>query len=257
MAWIWLRGLGRESAHWGGLPRKVELLTGEKVIAIDLPGMGRKRAQPCPLTMNAVVQQLQDETLELDTIKVLAVSLGAMVALNWAAQDTRIKQLVLINSSSRLSVFTKRLKWIPVLSMFSTFMFKASAEERERKVLAMVSNNARAANSVMPLWAEVARRRPVSLMQILRQMILGALSSLPKPNQIANCSLQVFASSKDRLVSADYSRKLADYYRCSLVTHPEAGHDLSLDDPDWLLGQLQVSAFDNAISSLRVIGSAR
>ncbi|BFM06520.1 alpha/beta fold hydrolase [Halioxenophilus aromaticivorans] len=248
MTWIWLRGLGRESAHWGGLPRKVEQATGDKVIALDMPGVGRKRDQRCPLRMDAVVRQLRQETAGLDNIKILAMSLGGSVALNWAASDARVKQVVLVNSSSKLSFFTKRLRFIPAVRMLSSYLSKNSHEERERKVLATLSNNSRASAQVNSLWAEVARRRPVALTQVFRQIALAGFSRLPTPSQMVHCSVQVFASRNDRLVSADCSRKLADYYQCSLVTHPEAGHELALDDPDWLLNQIKSFSVSGAIT---------
>ena len=249
MAWIWLRGLGRETAHWGGLPRRVELATGEKVLPLDLPGMGRKREQSCPLSMSKLVRQLQEETCDLGPIKIVAHSLGGNVALNWAARDARVQQVVLINSSSRLSFFNKRLRMLPALGLLSCYLSKASFEEREKKVLATVSNNDQAAAAVTALWAEVARRRPVALRQVVRQLVLAAFSRLPTPNQILHCSVQVLVSRKDRLVASDCSRKLADYYQCSLVTHPEAGHDLPLDDPDWLLTQIKTYSVSSAITA--------
>lgn len=248
MAWIWLRGLGRETAHWGGLPSKLEAITGEKVITLDLPGVGRKRGENCSLTMSTVVQQLQGDTNGYTDIKILAHSLGGPVALNWAAQDERVSKVVLVNSSSRLNFFARGLKWVPVFGLLASFASKATVEERERKILAIISNNRRAAAGVKPLWVEVARRRPIALQQFLRQIALGVFSDLPKPIEIQNCNLEVLASSKDRLVSVDCSRKLAEYYNCSLVTHPDAGHDIPLDDPDWLLDQLQVKAPWGAIS---------
>ncbi len=251
MTWIWLRGLGRESAHWGGLPRKVEQATGDKVITIDLPGVGRKNGENCPLRVSTLIAQLLDETRGLGPIKILAMSLAGSVALNWAARDARVSQVVLINSSSRLSFVTKRLRFIPLVRMLSSYLAKTTVEERERKVLATVSNNTQAAAGVSSVWAEVARLRPVSLRQVLRQSVMAVCSSLPRPGQIMHCSVQVFVSRNDRLVSADCSRKLANYYQCNLVTHPNAGHDLPLDDPEWLLNQIKSCAVNTAITPAR------
>jgi len=248
MTWIWLRGLGRETAHWGGLPRKAELATGERVVTLDLPGVGRKRNQDCPLDMKAVVEQLREETADLGHIKILAVSLGGLVGLHWASMDPRVKQVVLINSSTRLSLFSKRLKPFSALRLLSSYLSKATVEEREKRVLATVSNSPEKSAGIMSLWAEIARRRPVSLRQVFRQILLAAISGVPKPRDIAHCTLQVIASSNDRLVSSDCSRKLAHYYHCTLVTHPTAGHDLPLDDPDWLLRQIETPTIKGEIS---------
>ena len=42
----------------------------------------------------------------------------------------------------------------------------------------------------------------------------------------------------DRLVSPRCSQRLAAAWKVPLALHPSAGHDLPLDDPDWLLAQL-------------------
>jgi hypothetical protein len=42
----------------------------------------------------------------------------------------------------------------------------------------------------------------------------------------------------DRLAHPTCSGRLAEALAAPLVVHPTAGHELPLDDPDWLLAQL-------------------
>ena len=43
---------------------------------------------------------------------------------------------------------------------------------------------------------------------------------------------------RDRLVHPDCSRRLARRYGAELVEHPDAGHDLTTDATDWVIGEL-------------------
>lgn len=45
----------------------------------------------------------------------------------------------------------------------------------------------------------------------------------------------LLASRHDRLVDVRCSHSIARAWRCDLHEHPSAGHDLPLDDPDWVV----------------------
>lgn len=50
--WILLRGLTRESRHWGDFPELLRAeITGARVIALDLPGNGDLNAMTSPATI--------------------------------------------------------------------------------------------------------------------------------------------------------------------------------------------------------------
>jgi predicted alpha/beta hydrolase family esterase len=44
----------------------------------------------------------------------------------------------------------------------------------------------------------------------------------------------VLRSLGDQMVSPHCSAALARHWACALWEHPSAGHDLALDDPQWL-----------------------
>ena len=50
--------------------------------------------------------------------------------------------------------------------------------------------------------------------------------------------LTVLASNGDRLCSPIASRRLAARLGAPLHVHPTAGHDLPLDDPDWVIARM-------------------
>jgi len=40
------------------------------------------------------------------------------------------------------------------------------------------------------------------------------------------------------LVKSSASRRIAERWKVPLIEHPQAGHDLSLDDPQWIVDLL-------------------
>lgn len=244
MAWIWLRGIGRESGHWGGLPRMLELATGEKVIALDFPGVGAKRNQQALTHMGDLIEQLKRETQSLTNIKLLAQSMGGQVALNWAAQDPRVHQLLLINTASPLNFVWQRFKPSAVWRVARSFLSRNAPESREQTLLDLVSNDPEANRRTLPLWREIARRRPVAFKQLARQFWLSLKAPLPKPQELLHCQIKVICSQRDQVVAPECSKKLAAYYDCPMVVHASAGHDLPLDAPQWLLRQIDTALLE-------------
>ena len=88
-SWILLRGLLRETRHWGDFPARLQAaLPGDRVVAIDLPGNGEAlpAAQPAAgwrKWCSSAAAQLALHG-EPGPFNLLALSLGGMVACDWA-----------------------------------------------------------------------------------------------------------------------------------------------------------------------------
>ena len=116
--WILLRGLSRESAHWGAfVPLLQASFPDAKVTLLDLPGTGRFYQEDSPNTINGITEQVrslaQSEGLLEQPVTILALSLGAMVAWEWMLSHPKdISGAALINTSfAGLSPFYQRLRW--------------------------------------------------------------------------------------------------------------------------------------------------
>ena len=70
-----------------------------------------------------------------------------------------------------------------------------------------------------------------------RQLLAAARFHPPKEKLALPILLLNGAS--DQLVSPHCSRALADAWGLELRAHPTAGHDLTLDEPEWVLEQLR------------------
>jgi len=242
--WLFLRGLTRESGHWGDFVGHFEqALPADRVLTLDLPGNGQLNQLDSPLCVANMVAHCRAQ-LALRQITppchVLAMSLGAMVAVAWAQTHPEdVARMVLINTSMRpFSPFYQRLQPSAYGRLLRLATGGASPEEWERAILRLTSNQA--SDAVLPHWVALRRARPVSKANALRQLLAaarfradGAAPAVPT---------LLLASEQDHLVSVACSKALARHWQCLLRVHPTAGHDLPLDDGPWVAQQVRLFA---------------
>lgn len=235
-SWYLLRGLGRESRHWFTFDRQLETLTGTKVTAIDLPGTGNKRHLACPISVEEIARGLELKVDAGTTVGLVGISFGGMVALEAANfHGRRVSHLVLINSSSRLSPTTDRLRPLGILR-FAQAMREQDAGKREELIYRLTVNGSRGIVQARAKEAtEIANSAPVERATAVRQLLAAALYR-PKPVS-ARCL--VIGSARDRVVNPTCSAALAAFLRCPLLTHPTGGHDLPVEDPNWILSRVR------------------
>jgi pimeloyl-[acyl-carrier protein] methyl ester esterase len=240
--WILLRGLSRESAHWGDFVPLLQAAFPEaRITALDLPGTGRYYREASPNTISQITHivraQARQAGLLQEPATVLGLSLGAMVAFEWMlTYPGDICGATLINTSfAGLSPFYRRLRW-QSLGRLSSLVLKRNLHERESAILALVSNRNRD-EQIIRAWEKIQQERPVSFQNRWRQ-IRAAARYRPcdrRPEQ----SVLLLNAWGDRLVapecSVDIYRKWHWHYR----SHPWAGHDLTLDDGAWVASQMR------------------
>jgi pimeloyl-ACP methyl ester carboxylesterase len=233
--WILLRGLTREGAHWGGFISDFEAaVPGARVLTLDLPGNGPLHQEPSPSDVPAMVEQCRSDLQRLGISPpwhLLAMSLGGMVSVAWAqAHPEEVAAQVLVNTSLRpFSRFWQRLRPANYLALARLILPGSTPEDWERAVLRLTSNGMH--EDVLPKWLALHHAHPVTRSNALRQLIAAARYQAPRR---APAPTLVLASERDRLVSCACSRALAAAWQCELQLHPQAGHDLALDDAPWL-----------------------
>lgn len=243
MVWIFLRGMTRETAHWGSFPDDFrQALPADQVISLDLPGNGQLHRAPSPVSIGAMVDFCRKELArrELEPPHfLLAVSLGAMVATEWAYQSPEeISGCVLINTSfMQFSPFYRRLRPRNYLPLLGLAFLSSTPAEKERVIMALTSAKFSSSDGVMAAWIEARLQRPVKAVNALRQL-LAALRY--RARRVAPATaLLILCSEHDRLVNFECSMAIASNWKCALALHPSAGHDLPLDDPDWVIERVQ------------------
>ena len=246
--WILLRGLARERAHWGSFAQAFErALPGQHMTAMDLPGNGLRHREPSPASVRGLVASCRAE-LAAQGLKppygVLAMSLGAMVAVEWArVAPGELARCVLVNTSLRpFSPFYERLRPAAYPALLRCAMPWATPQAIEGTVLQITSNRASAHLPVVDDWVAVRRQRPVSTSNALRQLVAAARytapASPPAGGTPPSGRFLLLASRQDRLVSSRCSQAIAKAWQVPLRWHPWAGHDLPLDDGQWVIEQV-------------------
>ena len=235
---VLLRGLVREAAHWGSFVDELRAgFPGVEVLTPDLLGNGVHHRDASPTTVRGMVDALRAELGLSTPVRLFAVSLGGMVATEWAsAYPDEIERLVLANSSLRgLSPFWSRLRPAAYPGLFSSAL-EAELLARERRILSVVSNRTELHAQVAEEWTEIQAARPVSRANLIRQVVAGARYRAPStPPRMPTL---VVLSDGDRLVAPSCSRAIARAFSAELVVHPTAGHDITLDAGPWVVEQL-------------------
>ncbi|MFZ6849252.1 alpha/beta fold hydrolase [Undibacterium sp. RuRC25W] len=244
MTWVLLRGLMREQRHWGAFLTSFQTaFADESVITIDFPGNGEQHLLRSASSIQAMVEAARQQvhaTGATRDIKVLAISLGAMVAVAWArAHPQEIHGLVLINTSlAPHNHFYQRLRPQNYPRLLATMLF-GTVRQREQLVFDLTCNqcDTHLASTAVQAWISYAQQYPISRGNIIRQLI--AAMRYHAPQEQPHPSLLLLAGKGDRLVNPVCSRILAKKWRCTLLMHPLAGHDLPLDDGAWIIAQVK------------------
>ncbi|ALE58508.1 alpha/beta hydrolase [Paraburkholderia sp. RL17-368-BIF-A] len=242
--WILLRGLTRETRHWGRLPDVLREATGgaARLLLLDLPGNGEFAHLRAPSTVAAMVDFARAAARQRGAtgpFNILAMSLGGMVATAWAQRHADdIERLVLINTSMRpFSRVHERLRpsaW-PRLVTVATHWHDAT--RAETVIHRLTCNNADTLQADLESWATIRRSAPVSRGNAWRQLWAAArfTADAAKPA----CPLLLLSSRDDRLVDPACSARLAAAWGAPHREHAWAGHDLPHDDPAWVAEQIR------------------
>ena len=238
--WIFLRGLMREARHWGDFPKQFQHIVGaEKIVMLDFPGNGSLYAQSSLRSIADMADHCRTQLKLLGVqppYQVLALSLGAMVAVNWSGQHPdEFERLVLINTSlAPLNPFYHRLRPQNYFSLFG-FLIHGSIHRREALILRLTSTRNRSSQQqdiLIKQWESYARECPVSRANIIRQ--LYAAITFRASATTPRVPLLLLGGLQDQLVNVNCSIALANRWGCPIKLHPTAGHDLPLDDGEWI-----------------------
>ncbi|MFA6484615.1 MAG: alpha/beta hydrolase [Bacteroidales bacterium] len=241
--WILLRGLARESAHWGAfVPLLQSTFPNAQITLLDLPGTGCFHRETSPNTIKAITDEVRHHALDKGCIQqpvtILALSLGAMVAWEWMrSYPEDICGATLMNTSfADLSPFYQRLRW-QSYGKFIALAMTRDLHNRESKILQLTSNRRNRDVQIIQAWEQIQIERPISLKNSFRQ-IVAAANYRPgdiKPKQ----PVLLLNGLGDHLVSPACSEAIQQKWNLELHRRIGSGHDLTLDDGAWVAIQLK------------------
>lgn len=241
--WIMLRGLGREQRHWEGFPPYFsERMGGVTLVLPDLPGTGIHWRETSPMQIREMVEFVRADIgvhLFNRPMYILGLSLGAMVALEWARRYPReCAGVVLMNTSMRgLCPFYQRLRPGGYGLLLRALWPGKSLLERERLIFNLTSRLNQDPEKVVDNWVRYAGEQPVTRINVLRQLVAAMRYKIPHGRP--EVPLLVLRGLADRMVDPRCSERLAQRWELPMQSHIRAGHDLTLDDADWVCGAIR------------------
>jgi len=232
-----IRGLIRESGHWGEFLEQLQKQQpNAEIICLEAPGNGVYNKVKSPLRVKNMVKKMRGDYLQTinptATKVVLATSLGGMIATEWMRTFKKdFDSAILINTSFRgLSRLNKRLR-LSSLRWVLRVPF-AKGIKREQTISKFASNRTDRHQQLSELWHSIQQKRKVKLKNTLRQLFAASIFTLKK--FIPQVPVLIVTSKNDQMVCSECSQKISEYWKCPIVIHETAGHDLSSDEPEWL-----------------------
>lgn len=255
---ILMRGLIRSRFHWHAFPQKLSAYLDQsniahKVITLNIAGNGERFNEKTPLTIEAMasdacgeIMTLLDDSLVLSghypKIHLIGISMGGMIVSHVAkllqSKGRPPSSLHLINSSfSDVASLLKRFKLKAGLSLAAHLI---SIRQREQCILKWTSNQAEP-EQFAEAWIKEAHQHPISFRNGLVQLFAASRCPIPdKPEVLC----RIYGSINDRLVDFECSKLIAEKWDVPLLIADKAGHDLSLDEPEWLAESISQQVFN-------------
>lgn len=242
-SWVLLRGLSRESGHWGVFPEHLlrelrALQPRSQLVMLDLPGNGALRRQASPTQVSAIVDACRAELQRRGVqgpVSLVGMSLGAAVLSDWANRyPGEVDAGVLINPSLRpFSELFRRPRPLNYLGLLLLSLSRFSARLREERVL-MMTTRLTSPQTVIDRWVELQRQHPLGVRNTARQLLASMRYRASRTRPSA--PMLLLCSKADSLVDWRCSQAISRAWGAPLRLHTKAGHDLPLDDPQWVAG---------------------
>jgi pimeloyl-ACP methyl ester carboxylesterase len=239
-----LRGLVREKAHWGEFKEKIQATFPDaKIITPEIQGVGQYNEMTSPDNFPEMIDFMRsnhEEYFNGDQENVLlAMSLGGMITRQWIEMyPNDFNKIILVNTSFKgINPLFDRLKPAGIINFFKIF-FSPGVKARERSIIKMVSNNNLNHEEIIQEWIDIQIKRPVKRASFINQ-IKAALTFTPPQTWPGTLPLLILAGKNDRLCSFKSSKKLHKVWGGQYLEHPTAGHDIPIDDAEWLIEKIK------------------
>jgi pimeloyl-ACP methyl ester carboxylesterase len=250
-----LRGLTRESGHWGtqfedSLRKQIPNCS---VHYLDLPGAGIFFEEKSPKRVSKMVEFIRnryiDSLMESAGRNILvATSLGSMVASQWAIQHPYDFQALILICPSYKNVCRLKERAQPEVrrEMFQS-IFASDVTKREGILLKINSNDSLNYERNLTMWVKIQKDRPMSKGNTLRQTIAGMRYKLDQ--SLPEIPILIVGSKGDRVVSTACIQAVHEKIGGDLILHETSGHGIPVDAAPWLANQIALWANDHLKST--------
>jgi len=208
---------------------------------IDLPGNGEFHYLDSPLHLEDYIEfvRLNSHFVKSNKkVNIIALSFGAMVAYHWSLKYTsEIASLILINTSFRPSPFYRRIRpsffyrFFRILTSKNTYL-------REKEILKLTTHLLdQRIDTIAETWGTRTQLKGTSLINALKQIYVA--SQAGRSRVVPTIKTLLLCSERDELVHFRCSQEMAQDWKIPLEIHFSAGHDLTLDDPQWVIEKIK------------------
>lgn len=238
--WTLIRGLAREKQHWHDFPEILKKhFPNDSIECLEIDGVGEFFKKSSPTSISEMTEQLRSQSSFLkrnEKTILLAISLGGMIAADWVSRyPNEIEGGIFINSSSsNFSAIWHRLRPASAIKLLGSLL--TTSKSREQAVLEVTTNSPNKHDWIQR-QIEIQNEHPIAKMNVIKQ--IWAASVFRWPNKPKDLPFLFMASHNDKLVNASCSKAIAQYWQSPLIEHPWGGHDLPLDDSEWICEQLK------------------
>ncbi len=236
---VLIRGIMSSSLHWWDfLPMMRTQFPKSQIYTPDILGNGLHFEMATPTKLEHNILGLRKQVPSSKKKIIIGFSLGGMFAIEWALKHPEeVEAIILINTSlsgtSLFKRFTPRSFFKILLSGMSKDLRK-----REESILKLTT---KLKQEQLPQIAEVfmtiEKKHPTKTTNFFRQLYLATKVSLK--NNMPSVPILILNSEMDQIVDPRCSHKISKTWNIPVVAHPTAGHDLTLDDPQWVAEQIQ------------------
>lgn len=240
--WILIRGLIRSQFHWFNFPDLLKTnLSIEHIDFVELPGNGYLSSEAAPKSLSAAILKLRSQISSIqEPVGLLGISLGGVLASQWALDfPEEVSHLALVNSSFGKSPFYERLRPQNYSSIFK-LLIRRKPEDLESFIFTSTCNTLNW-ESYLRAAIQFQLEHPVRLSNFFQQLRLARSAHLCKKPQ---AKALILTAQNDRLVNHKCSQKIATSWNVPIAIHPNAGHDLPMDDSPWIADQMRKHFLD-------------
>lgn len=247
--WILIRGLARGVGHWGDFSKLFEKSFSEdKIYYVDIPGNGYLNHIKTPLKISEFIpffeKQLRQQNFNANLPTYgYSLSLGSMAMVEWARQKPDFFSQIYISNTSagNFSNIFKRLSYKAILLgmkishlqdirqkelaalLITTSMSKEQIEQSHQQQLSSI--------------VKYSQEYPTHPKNILRQLIAASIFYFPRE---APTEVILMSGLKDQFVSPSCTVDIEKHWKCRHHKHPTAGHDISMQDPEWVIEKIKL-----------------
>lgn len=246
LTWLLVGPLGRESATWGPAS---QILLGQlqtvqpraSLYELDLPGTGRLWRERSPSQIGELVAQLRARVQASGLqgpFGLITSSWAACVAAEWARLHAE-ELGVIVMLSPGMRPFAPVLRsvrpgfWATALAQL---LGRRSPFERDRRYWFTHTQLEQPPDELLQRWRQLRRAHPLKARNGWRQML--AVWRFETSKRRPHTQVLLLAGKGDVWLDWRVSAAISRAWGAALRVHPEAGHDLLLDDPAWVARSL-------------------